>query len=477
MQKNTPFIGRRYELETLENLSCQKSNLIVVKGRRRIGKSRLIREFGRTKTFLEFSGLAPEGNMNGQTQRDHFANQCMQQFNQTPFTFNDWSHSLQYLSEKIEDKPTVVLFDEISWMGSHDSSFVSKLKDWWDKISHQKTNIQLILCGSVSTWIEENIINNTALFGRISLQLTLKELTLNESVQLLKERGFKGSSKDLLKIISVTGGIPWYLEQVNIEKFGDDNISQICFQPGGILSNEFERIFHDLYGKKSEIYKNVVNELSKGMKTQKELRENLEYQHGGYMGELLKNLEIAGFITRHHTWSFKSGKSGKQALFRLSDNYVRFFLRYVEPNLSNIQKGEFIKRSLSSLPGWSGMLGYQIESLLLNQRSILLENLGIRYEDIIADNPFIQRPTKQHKGCQVDYLIQTRSNTLILCEFKFRGTLISGEVISEIEEKIRRLSVPKGFGIAPVLVYHGRLSETLEDSAFFLKKLNIEDWL
>lgn len=471
------FIGRQYELEALENLSRHKLNLVVLRGRRRIGKSRLAFEFGKNKVFLSFSGVSPTKDTTTQDQLDEFARQFYSLFKKLPHTFKDWSDAFLNLTEHLTQAPTVILFDEISWMGDKDPAFIGKLKNWVDLHLQRYPNVTLILCGSVSTWIEENIINSTALFGRISLTLTLNELSLSESVEFLKALKFKGSTYDVLKILSVTGGIPWYLEQVLPDQLGDDTIKRLCFVKEGLLVHEFDRIFTDLFDKRGNIYEKIIRHLADGAKTVGELRALLGYEHGGVLSKYIKDLTIAGFIKTHHQWSFKTKKIGKQSLVRLSDSYLRFYLKYIDPLIEKIEKNSFQEMALSSLPGFQTIMGYQFENLLLNNRSFLLKKMGILEVEIVHDNPYVQRQTKLHKGCQIDYLIQTKANNLILCEFKFQTSTITMSIMDEMAQKIKRLSVPRGFGVSSILIHMGPLSESVYLKDYFLKIIDVEDLL
>ncbi|MDF1684153.1 MAG: ATP-binding protein [Legionellaceae bacterium] len=224
------FIGRERELARLETLhKKQTPGLVVVKGRRRIGKSRLIAEFASKhpkNTLWSFSGLAPQDGMSAQSQRDHFARQLATRLNTPPFTFQDWSDAFDYLNQHLSPGD-IVLFDEISWMGAHDPSFISKLKAWWDQ---QTISIVMVFCGSVSTWIEENILKSTAFFGRINFSMTLEPLTIPESARLLRASKFQGSTYDIYKILRILGGIPWYLEQISPGQTADELIKQLCFE-------------------------------------------------------------------------------------------------------------------------------------------------------------------------------------------------------------------------------------------------------
>lgn len=178
------FVGRKRELERLKVLHHKKMPVLaVVKGRRRVGKSRLIAEFAAhnpRNRLWNFAGLAPQEGMSDQTQRDHFARQLALLLKIPPFTIQDWSDAFEHLARHL-DPGDIVLFDEISWMGSKDPTFIPKLKAWWDK---QTMPLLLVFCGSVSTWIEENILKSTAFFGRINLTISLEPLPIPESSHL-----------------------------------------------------------------------------------------------------------------------------------------------------------------------------------------------------------------------------------------------------------------------------------------------------
>src|ERR1700722_2776513 len=365
-----PFVGRDNELRRLEDLSKSgRACIVVLKGRRRIGKSRLAQEFGKDKVFLPFSGIAPVAGTTAQDQRDAFADTLAASFHLPAFTFRNWSDGFICLSKHLSTKPTVILFDEISWMGSNDPTFTPKLKVWWDLVLQDHPSVILILCGSISTWIDKNIINSTAFFGRVSLYLELIELPLSQCKELLKLQGFKGSDLDFFKILSVTGGGPWYLEQIQAHQSADENIKRLCFEKNGLLVHEFDRIFNDLFSSRGEIYKKIIISLSQGIKDRSALRKATGYSASGTLSQHLKALEICGFISKHPDWSLKTGKTGKLTLYRLSDNYLRFYIHYIEPNLTKIEQGSFLEVPVSSLPGWEPMLGFQLENLLLKNRS------------------------------------------------------------------------------------------------------------
>ncbi|HVX00010.1 MAG TPA: ATP-binding protein, partial [Candidatus Babeliaceae bacterium] len=188
------FIGRKEELERLAFVYGKKSaSLVVVRGRRRIGKSRLIEEFAKGKKFLNFAGIPPTKDTTSRSQRDVFAEQLGKQTGLKDISAADWSTLFTLLAHYTSRGRVIILLDEISWMGSKDSSFLGKLKNAWDLEFKKNPQLILILCGSVSTWIEKNIISSSAFLGRISLFLKLDELPLSTCHELLLSKGFRRS--------------------------------------------------------------------------------------------------------------------------------------------------------------------------------------------------------------------------------------------------------------------------------------------
>ena len=179
----TKFIGRQEELKKLLELSEKKSaSFVVVRGRRRIGKSRLVEEFSKYfDKFYPFEGLAPEKGVTAKDQLEEFSRQMAQQFKAPYARYDDWSDVLWAVGERIKTGKILLLFDEISWLGMDEPTFLGKIKNFWDK--HLKRNDQLIfiVCGSASAWIEKNILSSAGFVGRISYTLTLEELPLSHS--------------------------------------------------------------------------------------------------------------------------------------------------------------------------------------------------------------------------------------------------------------------------------------------------------
>jgi AAA+ ATPase superfamily predicted ATPase len=474
--KKQIFRGRKLELSLLKQQVNKKSaSLTVITGRRRIGKTRLLEEFSENiEQVFRFSGLPPTAETKAQDQRNEFAKQYMRQTNQTVEGFNDWGDLFYQLSQQIKPGTAIIVFDEITWMGNKDPLFLGKLKNAWDLYFSQHSELLVVLCGSLSAWIEKNIESSTGFLGRISLVLNLKELSLKESAQFWPK---DISAREILKVLAVTGGVPRYLEQIDYKETAEQNIHRLCFSAHGSLINEFEHLFSDLFQEKEPRYREILDCLASGSKELNQLLEELVLSRGGYISTELDELIQAGFISKDYSWNLKNGKLKKIARYRLRDNYSRYYLKYILPNKPRIQEGQFDQVSMTDFPNWSATMGLQVENLVLNNRQLIIEALHLNKSDIICDNPYVQRPTNRVEGCQIDYLVQTKHDTLYVCEIKFRKKEIKASIIDEVKNKISKLSVPRHISIRAVLIYCGELSEQVEDAQYFSHTIDLTEML
>ena len=462
------FIGRKKELKVLHQLIKKKSaSLIVVRGRRRIGKSRLIEEFAKNYIFYSFSGVPPTSASTAESQRNEFAYQLGQVIGVPGIKGDNWNTLFLLLSRHTQKGRVIILFDEISWMGSKDPDFPGQLKNAWDLHFKKNDQLMLVLCGSASSWIEENILSHTGFVGRISSTLTLEELPLADCCHFWADVNNNVSSYEKLKILSVTGGVPKYLEEINPALSAEDNIKTLCFTKSGFLFNEFEHMFSNLFLRHSDLYRKILEILASGAKEIGEISKLLGIEQTGRLTQYLKELEISGFTKRDYTWHFATGQDSKLSKYRLSDNYVRFYLKYIRKYKTKIQRDNFNLKSLASLSEWHTILGLQFENLVLNNRQFIHHVLGIQPEDIISENPFFQRKTVNMPGCQIDYLIQTRFQCLYICEIKFSKNIIGQSIIEEIQQKLDRIKRPRGFSYKPVLIHINGVSEELKENQYF----------
>ena len=294
------FIGREEQLHDLNSLMRKKTaSLVTCRGRRRIGKSSLITEFGKgAARFLAFEGLPPRPGLSNWDQLQAFSQQLARQSKIPAVTLADWPQAFALLASTLQNEWTVVLLDEVSWLGGYDPDFPGHLKTAWDNLLKTHPKLIVVLCGSVSAWITDNILHNTGFAGRDSWDIVLDELPLHHCNRFWGKAGERISATEKLDLLSVTGGVPKYLEEIDPGLSSEENIRRLCFQREGILFREFDRIWSDVFGKRAASYKTIVESLAHGSRTVQELSQLLGKERSGHMSEYLADLVLGGFLAK-----------------------------------------------------------------------------------------------------------------------------------------------------------------------------------
>lgn len=473
------FFGRSAELKRLRQIVQKKTaSLVVCLGRRRIGKSRLIQEFGgEFKKYIEIQGLGPRPGQTNEDQLDHFAKELSIQTEAPNVKFSDWTDAFVLLAQQVSpvsNDKCLILLDEISWMGAHDPDFTNKLKVAWDTRLKKNPRLCLVVCGSVSSWIQKNILQSTDFLGRISLELPLEELPLGDIRQFWSKEEDHLSELDKLRFLCVTGGVPRYLEEFNFKHSFQQNLQKLCFQKRALLLEEFQKIFSDIFGKRSEAYLKIIHSLLDGYQTAAQISKNLDHEQNGRLTEYLKDLQLSGMIRQEANWNLVSHEtSAMKRRYRISDCYLRFYLKFLAPYREQIQKGLFQEKNVESNPRWDVFVGLQFENILLNNLEAIFKALELTTDKIENAGAFFQSKTLRTQACQIDLLIQTR-NTLYLCEMKARREITS-DVITEVQEKIRRLKRPKSLTVQPVLITAGSVQPSVQEQDYFSHHISFNE--
>lgn len=468
--------GRKKEIASLEHLLDKgTSSLVVMSGRRRIGKSTLAQQFGKKHfpKYFEFSGLAPQERQTNINQLDHFAKQLSMQTLLPGLKFDDWSEGFATLAKVTEREKNFILLDEISWMGCHDKDFAGKLKVAWDTMFKHNPKLLMVLCGSVSSWIEKNILKRADFVGRVSLQIHLRELPFSVVPLFWGKQVKRVSYIEILNILCVTGGVPKYLEEINPKASSLTEIARVGLNESGFLFNEFDKIFHDIFQKRAPIYKELIEAMSDSRRSAKEISNITQRPLNSDLSEYLMDLEHSGFIAKDVVYTTK-GRATKKTFYRISDNYLKFYIKLLAPLQNKIRKFGYNIQSVNQLKQWDSFAGIQFEALLLNHLDELFPHLDIDPETIISASPYIQhKKTRNKGGCQIDLLIHCRRDNFYLCEFKFKKS-IGSSVVEEVQKKIDIMERPKYSTIRPVLIYAGELVDSDLIYEFFDKTICFE---
>ena len=463
------FVGRERDLKDLEALWGRDHGVLVTcRGRRRIGKSTLIEEFAARSAdkFICIEGLAPRKGMTDEVQRRRFCEKVAEYSGREVVFASTWSLAFAQLDELLSTgRKTVVLLDEISWLGGYNPDFAGYLKEAWDRRFRKHPNLVFVLCGSVSAWIAENILDSTGFVGRDTLDIELKELTPFQCQQMLGPFGLRMSVKEKIDLLSVIGGIPKYLEDVRPELTVDENVRRMCFMPRGILFREFDETFNGVFGRRARTRRRILKALMAGPKSAVELAELDGKTPNGSYARALKDLRMAGYVAGDGGLNPFTGEPLREERFRISDNYTRFYLHYIEPRRQMVERDLFEFSSLEQLKGLDTMLGIQFENLVLGNLKMLFPMLGLEESLVLSAAPYLQRATADKERCQIDLMIQTRRMIMVV-EIKRRRE-IGHEVIDEVDEKIKRLKFASSLSLRTALVYDGKLSPSVAADRYF----------
>ncbi len=412
-----PMIGREREVKTLKKaLKSPEAELIALLGRRRVGKTYLVREFFKGQIDFEMVGL-PDGSKREQLRNFSYSLQQAQNSADQPEVPRDWLeafHQLQAYLEGLGKTPhkKVVFIDEFPWVATSRSGFMTGFSYFWNSYA-SKANIIVIICGSATSWMIEKVVHNKkGLHNRVTQLLALQPFTLSETKAYFNSRGVLLDHYQIVQLYMAMGGIPHYLKQVEPGKSAVQNIDDICFQPDGILRTEFRNLYASLFTH-PENYESIVRALAgnwKGM-NRAEIVAATGLPDGGTLSRMLKELVQSGFLSSYIPFD----KKKKDTIYRLSDNYSLFYLKFVE-NLASGVAGNW--KSLSTTQSWISWSGYAFENICLQHVDKIKETLGISGIES-REFSYYSKGNADLEGVQIDLLIDRADNVISLCEMKF----------------------------------------------------------
>ena len=424
------IIGRKEEQQILHSaVQSENSEFVAVYGRRRVGKTYLIREtFGYKFTF-QHTGLA-KGNTKEQlfsfaiSLRDAGYDDC-------PIP-KSWLEAFSLLSTYLKnstDEKKIVFLDELPWMDTPRSNFISAFEHFWNGWASARKDIVLIICGSATSWIINKVINDHGgLHNRVTKQIALQPFTLKECEMFAKSKGLEMSRYQLAECYMVLGGIPYYWSLLEKGLSLAQNIDKIIFAKNGKLSNEFNQLYASLF-KSPEQYIDIVTALGKkkaGM-TREEIIAATDKYSNGALSKVLDELEYCGFIRKYNGFDKKS----KQAIYQLIDNYTLFYFKFIQQNENNDE--HFWSASIDSAMhrAWSGLA---FERLCMAHTQQIKAALGIAG---VLSNVYSWRKEADETsdGAQIDLLIDRKDQVINLCEMKY--SLSEYIIDAEYEQKLR----------------------------------------
>ncbi len=435
--------GRQDEIAIFGKIIASKeAEFIAVYGRRRVGKTFLIKEYFDELICFEIIGMYKASL---EDQLDNFA-QSLGKSSGTgiiPQRPSSWKEAFIQLEQYLESPHVknghgkkVVFLDELPWLNTPRSKFLSALEYFWNSYGSRQNKLILVVCGSAASWMIQNIVRSRGgLHNRLTMQIRLLPFSLNETEAFLKKRKLKLTRIQIIELYMAFGGVPYYLKQAEPGMSVAQIIDYSCFTKNGALRDEYEKLYTSLF-ENSHYHLQIVEILSKKTKgiTRNELLDLAKISSGGTATKVLNELEESGFIESYVPF----GKNLKDALFRLTDEFTQFYFDWIKPLGKNSPgAGHWLTRQ--NQPTKNTWAGFTFENICIKHVQKIKDALGITKVET-KESAWRYRPGKdsQIPGAQIDLIIDRRDATINLCEVKFSNSdfIIDSKYAKDLRQKI-----------------------------------------
>jgi uncharacterized protein len=429
---NNPLIGRESEYKKMQDfLTTKESELLAVIGRRRVGKTFLIKKVYENEMVFHITGIQ---DFNKKLQLQNFVEARNEFFPESePFAIpSNWLSAFSQLKQllgNLKKKKRVLFFDELPWLASGSAEFLRAFDHFWNSWAIDQ-NLVVVICGSSASWMITNIINHKGgLHNRVTQRINLQPFTLQETEKYFVSKSMSMPRQNVVQLYMTTGGIPYYLKEIQRGETAVQSINNIFFGKAAPLFGEFDNLYKALfsnYEKHIAVIRALATKWS-GL-TREEIIEKSKLNTGGAISTILEELETSSFIQSYTPYR----KKQRQTLYRLTDEYSLFYLHFIEPN-KNIKDFWLKKFNTPTAKSWGG---YAFETLCMKHINGIKQVLGIS-GILTTESSFYKRKDSETAGCQIDTLIERADNAINICEMKYYDGLYSltNEDIQNLQKK------------------------------------------
>lgn len=470
--QKTRFIGREDELKYVKDAAqLGEAAIIIVYGRRRVGKTELIEYAFHDRHLLKLEGVE-DGDTQAQMARVLY--QLSKAFNEpliNRMRFDTWLELFDFIASKIAVGKWTLYLEELQWLAEYKNELVSDLKYVWDNALRHNPNLLLILCGSSPSFMQNQVVHSKALYNRSIYELNLREFSLYEAQMLMENR----SHREVMDAYLTVGGIPEYLKRINKHSSIQIGLCEESFKKDSYFSNEKNRIFISSFAM-SKHYQEIVDYLSQvKFASKKDLEKALHVKSGGNLTTLLKDLEMCGFIERY--LPYQVGSNSNLVRYCISDSYLQFYFKFISPLAEKIQQGDYHRSPLHALntESYQKWLGLSFERFCRKHSLMIAKIIGfsaVRYKSGVF---FDRMTSKEQSGYQIDLIFDRADHVLTICEIKYTQSKTGTEVIEEFEKKLSRIPDEKNKTIEKVLITASGVTDALHARAYFDRIITLED--
>jgi hypothetical protein len=440
--ENKSFIGRDRELTLLREIQAtEAAAIIVVAGRRRIGKTELIEQFFRGNKVIKLEGIQTE-RPRGRSHKTLMLKQieaCVHRLRAynweipSDLECNSWTAFFEFISPTLESQPIIFYLEEIQWLCAYQDDLLAELKPFWDDRWRHNPSLRIVISGSSPSFIATQFMSNKAIYNRSDRHISLHEFSPPEVAAILPGRGTR---EHLIASLTV-GGIPGYLQRFLQNKSILETLTLESFSRNGFFVKELDRIYISSLAE-SDNYRKIVETLAKqGSLTRGEIAKKVtgSTRAGGELSKILADLVSCGFLEEYPSVQNRNAQMGNR--FRISDAFIHFFYHFIKPKIRDIAAGKFDNNPKLGLPEreLSVYLGLSFERWVRKNTLIIAKKLGFYGVEFHAGSFF----HKAAKGFQIDLLIERADHTLIVVEAKYATSPLKTTVASQVNEKIERM--------------------------------------
>ncbi len=469
---NEDFVGRKHEIKLINEIQAQiGSKIIIMYGRRRIGKTELLEQ-----SFLKRGLLKFEGRENKLEQEQmQFVMQQLAVYSEEPLltrvAVNDWVEVLKEIASRTKTGTWTIYFEEIQWLANYKSDFITALKYVWDNFFRYNKELIIILCGSAPSFMINSVLKSKALHNRSQYEIPLKELTIIDAKEMLPNY----SQDEVLDAYLTVGGIPEYLKRLNTRQSIYLSLCKESFLPGAFFASEYERIFTSSLAANKH-YKQIIAYLSRQrFATRNEIVKHLKLHSGGTISNELLDLQECGFVEAYTP--FHLSKRSHLVRYCIADPYMQFYFRFIDPNQKDIDQESFLLNPLSALnmSSYQQWLGYAFERFCRKSHRQIAALLGFHGVKYRSGSYFSRKAEEEEKGFQIDLIFDRDDKVITICEIKYTQAPVSPKVIEEFEKKLQLLDNVKKKTIQKVLISNRGADAALQRRAYFDAFIQVND--
>ena len=471
IKRNEHFIAREFELSRLAGIQqLETSSLIVVYGRRRVGKTELLEQAFRHRHILKFEGIEGKSETAQMAlvmeQLAHYTGEPLLQ----KLSVHSWREVFQIIAKYIAKGEWTLYFEEIQWLADYKTDFIAELKYVWDNYFRHNPKLILILCGSSPSFIIKQVLHSKSLYNRSQFDFPLNEFNLIETQKFLAKK----ARVEVLSAYLMVGGIPEYLRRLTRESSVLLAMCKNSFTQGSFFAHEYEKIFTSSLSNNPS-YKKIIEYLAKNQfAARNQIVNYLKLKSGGSLTSLLTDLEVCGFITRYAPYNLNS--TSMLTRYAISDNYLQFYFKFIRPVAHDIENGTFNKRPLEALnlDNLQKWLGFAFERFCRKNHRMIANALGfgaVQYRS----GAYFSRQTDNIPGYQLDLVFERKDQVYTVCEIKYSSNPIRVNVIAEFDRKLESFQRKKNYTLQKVLITSAGVEQSVINKHYFDRIITLDD--